>query len=255
MMDSFKGAPVQESRADAKGGPVKKTPNATPTIVVPMTGTYVKRAEALRAALEAEISRQFGPGVGFARRGSPEKPYFQWSLPEKVILSIDRHLDADPHVGVRRDDPVRQPPHDTNWKYETRNRDHDTKAYDVAGIVALAKQFVVHNRNARENHEANEAAFAKELGGIGEIPKGMSLVRDPDTGLYAFWMQTDIKRLSAKEAAATLRAARDFRAACSNGRTGLGCQYCGSLEVAGRSLHVLAEWDGKKVLSPQRPRL
>lgn len=141
-------------------------------VAVPATGTYARRAEVLRAALEAEIVSVFGDKVPFERTGTKEKPHFRWELPERVTVSVDRYRGADPNVGVRRSDPIKDPPDDVDWKYESRDRSYDTKAYDVASIMALAKKCVDYNRRKREEHEANEASMKRELDGIGMIPEG-----------------------------------------------------------------------------------
>lgn len=187
-------------------------------VAVPTTGTYAKRANILRTMIEAEITRVFGLVAFEARGEEEEKPCYVWKLPPEVSVSINRYLDADPHVRISRNDPVRKPPGDTDWKTETMDRDYETKAYDVRAIVARAKAFVDHNRKKVDEHYANEEACAKELDGAGEVPKGMTLERDPKTGRYRFWMHTDVPGLTAEEARAALNAARDFRGACPKGR-------------------------------------
>lgn len=186
-------------------------------LAVPTTGTYAKRAESLRSVLHMELERALGPCT-FESYGSREEPNFVWKLPYQVSVGIRRYRDADPNVHIRREDPVRQPPGDTDWKHVTKERDCDDQRYDIASIVALVEQFVDYNRRKRQEHEANELARARELEGLGEIPKGMMLVRDPKTGLYEFGMDTNVKGLTAEEARVTLYAARDFRTACPKGK-------------------------------------
>lgn len=186
-------------------------------VEVPRTGTYYTRASVLAVILGKEIQREFGARIDCAIGGTASKPYYAWKLPESVTISISRYLDADPRVAIRRNDPVKEPPNDSDWKHDTRGRDYETKAYDVAAIIGIGREFVFYNRSVRETHEANEAVRARELDGIGEIPHGMKLTRDPKTGLYDFWMYTDVKRLTAEEAKTALNAARSFRAACPEG--------------------------------------
>jgi hypothetical protein len=188
------------------------------SVNVPTTGTYAKRAEVLRAALDQELREAFGSEAvkSESRISHRKEPIFFWELPDKVSVEIDRYIQADPHVGVSRRDPVDES-HGTDWKRETVDRDWKSKAYDVAVIVALARKFVEFNRWKRTQHEANERARADELGGL-PVPPSVTVTRDPKTGLYGVWMHTDVKGLTADQARLAIAAAATFKAACPKGK-------------------------------------
>jgi hypothetical protein len=176
------------------------------TISVPKTGSYLRRAQALRLVLRPDIQKAFGD-LSDEVRGSAKEPVFWWTLPEKVDLHITKTRRADPEVWVTRRDPIHVPPQAHDWKNERFGREGGR--YNVASIIAYAKTQVDENRRKRETHEANEKAKTADLAGL-ELPEQVHLERDAKTGVYGFRMEIDRKGLSVDEVRRVVGSASEF---------------------------------------------
>jgi len=180
----------------SEGGVPDKDLQEPETVSIKTTGTYQSRAAELARALGKALCDVFGTELRCEARGTD--PAYWWDLSNDVQVKIDKSRGADPKIWVFREDPINKPPNNTDWKNEWFDRDYDDKLYHVGRVALYAKEQVESNRKKLEEHNANVEKFNEDMQGT-LIPTGVSIERNPKTGLYELHMTAKIKELSGQE--------------------------------------------------------
>jgi hypothetical protein len=192
---------------------VKADPEEPETVEIKTTGTYADRAEALAKAFEKTLNKVLGANYLYEKRGeSPKHPGFNWDLKDKVSIHITRSGGADPKIWVYRDDPIHEPPNNSDWKHEYFERDYEDKLYHVGRIAVYVKEQMEYNRKKLAEHNANVEKFNTDMQGT-LIPTGVSVERNPKTGFYELHMTATIKELSGEEVKFVVAKCKDFKQA------------------------------------------
>jgi len=183
------------------------------TVEIKTTGTYADRAAALAKAFEKTLNKVLGANYLYEKRGeNPKDPGFNWDLKDKVSIHISRSGGADPKIWVYRDDPIHEPPNNSDWKHEYFERDYEDKLYHVGRIAVYVKEQMEYNRKKLAEHNANVQKFNEDMQGT-LIPTGVSVERNPKTGFYELHMTATIKELSGEEVKFVVAKCQDFKQA------------------------------------------
>lgn len=194
--------------------PMSKTNEAAQKFFVKTTGTYAERARHLAPLLEQALNEVLGANYLYEKRGDdPAKPTYWWDLKDKVSVHITRSFRADPRIWVYREDPIKEPPGETDWKHEYFERDakSDGGCYDLCEIALYVKAQLEYNRKKLAEHQENQKALGEELAGV-TVPSGMSVKRDLKTGHYEVCMEVSLKEINASETKTVIEAFRQLKA-------------------------------------------